>query len=154
MKLASDSTSDIHITDIATRRICIVVSDWNSEVTHKLLRDAISTLTSHGINESNIFVRHVPGSFELVYGAKYMMDKFSPSAVIVLGCVVQGDTPHFDYVCAGVTQGIAALNAEGTVPIIFGVLTTHNQQQALDRAGGQHSNKGEESALTALRMIW
>lgn len=138
----------------------IVVADWNPDVTYALLDGAVETLVKHGVFRSNIRVVHVPGTFELTYAARQFVDatdkKFN--AVIVLGCVVQGETPHFTYVCEGVTAGIAHLNTlSGKAPVIFGVLTTATMQQALDRAGGIHGNKGVEAAITAVKMantIW
>ena len=98
-------------------------------------------------------VDYVPGSFELIYGAQIFADVHEVDAVIVLGCVVRGDTPHFDYVCSGVTQEIARLNVMHSIPFIFGLLTTDDMQQAIDRAGGRHGNKGDECAVTAIKMI-
>ncbi len=142
---------------LAKQHYAIAVSDWNSEVTYVLLQGAIDTLIKHGVERDNINVVHVPGSFELTYAAKKLVyehvDLQKYNAVIVLGCVVQGETPHFDYVCQGVTQGITALNTvENACPIIFGVLTTDSMEQALDRAGGKHGNKGVEAAVTAIKM--
>ena len=134
-------------------RFGIVVSDWNSEVTHKLLEGALSTLREHGTDEEDICVFHVPGSFELIYAAQQLTDQIEVDAVIALGCVVRGGTPHFDYVCQGVTYGIAKLNAEYDIPFIFGLLTTDDMQQALDRAGGKLGNKGVECAVTAIKMV-
>lgn len=133
----------------------IVVSDWNSEVTHALLKGAYETLTKHGAKEENIMVCHVPGSFELVYGSKKMAEELVVDAIIALGCVVRGGTPHFDYVCQGTTNGLARLNAdcEYDIPFVFGLLTTDDMQQALDRAGGIHGNKGTECAVTAIKMV-
>lgn len=139
------------------QRYAIVVSDWNSEITYALLQGAVDTFKRHGVQEKNINVVHVPGSFELTYAAKKLVyehiNSYLYDAIIVLGCVVQGETPHFDYVCQGVTQGITTLNeTENACPIIFGVLTTDTMQQALDRAGGKHGNKGIEAAITAIKM--
>ena len=136
----------------------IAVADWNPNVTHALLAGAFDTLTAHGVKQDNITVVHVPGTFELTFAAAQLAKKHpKPDAVIVLGCVIQGETPHFDYVCQGVTTGVTKLNADGCTPIIFGVLTTNTMQQALDRAGGVHGNKGVEAAITAIKMsniIW
>ncbi|GHT64745.1 6,7-dimethyl-8-ribityllumazine synthase [Bacteroidia bacterium] len=140
------------IPDASDMRFAIVVSEWNPEVTEKLKESAYNTLLKHGAKHENITVVYVPGSFELVYAAKRITGNIRPDAVIGLGCVIRGETPHFDYVCAGVTQGFSALNAEGDTPYIFGLLTTNNQQQALDRAGGKHGNKGDECAVTAIKM--
>jgi 6,7-dimethyl-8-ribityllumazine synthase len=131
----------------------IVVSEWNSNITGALLSGAVSTLEKHGAKKENIIVRAVPGSFELTFGAAQMVKQLDVDAVIVLGCVVRGDTPHFDYVCAGTTQGVAQLNAEGDKPVIYGLITTNNMQQAEDRAGGKLGNKGDECAVTAIKMV-
>ncbi len=135
-----------------SQRFGIIVADWNSEITFALCVGAHDTLVKHGVQENNIDIIHVPGTFELTYAAKKMQEKDCYASIIVLGCVIQGDTPHFDYVCQGVTQGITTLNEQGICPVIFGVLTTDNQQQALDRAGGIHGNKGTEGAVTAIKM--
>jgi len=134
-------------------RIGIVVSEWNTEITSALCQGAIQTLVKHGVEESNIIKKEVPGTFELTLGAQLMAENFSLDAIIVLGCVIQGETRHFDFICQGVTYGITKLNIKYDMPIIFGVLTTDNQQQAQDRAGGKHGNKGDEAAYTALKMI-
>ena len=130
----------------------IVVSEWNPEVTMALLEGAVNTLIEHGADKENIDIKYVPGSFELIFGAQQMTLK-DFDAVITLGCVVRGGTPHFDYVCQGTTYGIAKLNAECDTPVIFGLLTTDDMQQALDRAGGIHGNKGVEAAITAIKMV-
>ena len=130
----------------------IVVSQWNEEITAALLEGALNTLERHGVSRSNILVRTVPGSFELPYGARSVAEQFTPHAVICLGCVIQGETRHFEYICQGVTKGITDLNLDHDIPFIFGVLTTDNLQQAKDRAGGKHGNKGVEAAITALKM--
>lgn len=130
----------------------IVVADWNSEITYLMAQGALETFIKHGVAEDNIAIVHVPGAVELTYGAARIMKEERVDAVIVIGCVIQGDTPHFDYVCQSVTQGVAALNAQGKVPVIFSVLTVLNKQQALDRCGGKLGNKGIEGAYTAIRM--
>jgi len=140
------------VPDAGKMRFGIVVSDWNREVTWSLLDGAVSTLIKHGTEERNIVVKHVPGSFELTLGAQFLAEYDDLDAVICLGCVIQGETPHFSYICQGVTQGITQLNMEYNIPFIFGVLTTNNQQQAIDRAGGKHGNKGDEAAVTAIKM--
>ena len=137
---------------LGRQRYAIIVADWNSEITFAMLQGAIDTLLKHGVSEENIDVMHVPGTVELTYGAARIMREERINAVIVIGCVIQGDTPHFDYVCQSVTQGVALLNAQGKVPVIFSVLTVLNRQQALDRCGGALGNKGIEGAYTALRM--
>ena len=142
---------------LANQCYAIVVADWNPQITHALLQGAIDCLQDNGVLKSNINVVHVPGTFELTYAAKkFSYDNLSNetyAAIITLGCVVQGDTPHFDYVCQGVTHGIASLNTvKDGCPVIFGVLTTSTMQQAIDRAGGIHGNKGVEAAITAIKM--
>ena len=141
-----------NIPDASGMTFGIVVSEWNPDITGRLKNGVVSTLKRLGAKEENLIISHVPGSFELVYGAARMAKSACVDAVIVLGCVVKGDTPHFDYVCSGVTQGISALNQQGTIPFIFGLLTTDNMKQALDRAGGIHGNKGDEAAVTAVKM--
>jgi 6,7-dimethyl-8-ribityllumazine synthase len=140
------------VPDASDMYFAIVVSEWNAEITEKLKDGAYNTLLKHGAKPEHIITTYVPGSFELVYAAKRIADSNHPHAVIGLGCVIRGETPHFDYVCAGVTQGFSTLNAEGDIPYIFGLLTTDNQQQALDRAGGKYGNKGDECAVTAIKM--
>ena len=131
----------------------IVVSEWNKHITEKLLEGACNTLEKHGMKTENIIVARVPGSFELTFGAKALAESKDVDAIIALGCVVRGDTPHFDYVCSGVTSGITELNFLYDIPFIFGLLTTDTMQQSEDRAGGIHGNKGDESAITAIKMI-
>jgi 6,7-dimethyl-8-ribityllumazine synthase len=134
-------------------RFAIVVAEWNPDVTFALRDGAANTLLKHGASEENITVDYVPGTFELTAGAKAFAQTGKFDAIIVLGCVIQGDTRHFDFICNGVTQGITQLNTQYDIPFIFGVLTTDNLQQALDRAGGKHGNKGDEAAITAIKMI-
>jgi len=134
-------------------KVGIIVSEWNSEITSALSQGACQTLVKHGVKEENINIAYVPGTFELTLGAQLMAENAAVDAVIVLGCVIQGETRHFDFICQGVTQGVTKLNTKYNMPFIFGVLTTDNQQQALDRAGGKHGNKGDEAAYTAIRMI-
>lgn len=134
-------------------RIGIVVSEWNDNVTNALLEGAYETLIKNGVKKENIVVDYVPGSFELIFGSKHLVENKEIDAVIALGCVVRGDTPHFDYVCSGVTQGIVDMNIRYDIPFIFGLLTTDTMEQATDRAGGKHGNKGDECAITALKMI-
>ena len=135
------------------QRYAIIVADWNSEITFALAQGAIDTFRKHGVEDENILVQHVPGTVELTYAAARMIEEYADmDAIVVIGCVIQGDTPHFDYVCQSVTQGVTILNAQGNVPVIFSVLTTLDKQQALDRAGGRLGNKGVEGAYTAIRM--
>ena len=140
------------VPDASSMRVGILVAEWNSNIAEPLLKGAIDTLEKHGVKQENIYVSRVPGTFELTFGARQMALLKKPDAVITLGCVVRGDTPHFDYVCDGVTQGMTLLNLEFDIPFIFGVLTTDNMQQAIDRAGGIHGNKGDECAVTAIKM--
>lgn len=140
------------VPDGSEMSIGIVVAEWNKNITEKLLEGACNTLEKHGVKPENILVSRVPGSFELTFGAKHMAETKELNAIIVLGSVVRGDTPHFDYVCSGVTQGITELNLMYDIPFIFGLLTTDNMQQAEDRAGGKYGNKGDEAAVTALKM--
>ena len=130
----------------------IVVAEWNPEITGALLEGTVSTLEKHGALPENIIVKTVPGSFELVYGASQMTRNDRYDAIIILGSVIRGETPHFDYICQGVTQGIAQLNATNDIPIVYGLLTTDNLQQAKDRSGGRLGNKGDECAVVAIKM--
>ena len=134
-------------------RFGIVVSEWNDSITEGLFSGAIEALLENQVPAQHIIRWNVPGSFELVFGAKHLAENKPVDAVIVIGCVVRGDTPHFDYVCSGVTQGIADMNIRYDIPFIFGLLTTDDMQQAIDRAGGKHGNKGDECAITAIKMI-
>ncbi len=149
--LSSYDSNSVNKTD--GLRIGIVVSDWNTSVTGNLLDGASKTLQKFGVTEENIIVEHVPGSFELTYGAKILIENVNVDGVIILGCVIQGETPHFTYVCQSVTQGITDLNVKHEIPVIFGLLTTNSLEQAKARAGGRHGNKGDEAAITALKMI-
>lgn len=133
-------------------RFGIVVSEWNAKITGALAEGAIKTLKKHGAQEANINVVTVPGSFELVYGASQMVKSGKYDAVIAIGCVVRGDTPHFDYICEGTTEGLALLNKDFDVPVIYGLLTCNNMEQAEMRAGGSLGNKGDECAITAIKM--
>ncbi|MFI3316532.1 MAG: 6,7-dimethyl-8-ribityllumazine synthase [Rikenellaceae bacterium] len=130
----------------------IVVAEWNTHITGALADGAVKTLIEAGCKQENISVKQVPGTFELPLGAQFFAEYTEVDAIIVLGCVIQGDTPHFDYVCSGVTQGVTQLQLQWNIPIAFGVLTVLNEQQALDRCGGSLGNKGDEAAATALKM--
>lgn len=134
-------------------RFGIVVSEWNPEITNALYQGAFDTLTKYGAKPNNIVREYVPGSFELTLGAQLMAMRHEFDAVICLGCVIQGETRHFDFICQAVAQGITNLNIEYNLPIIFGVLTPDTMQQAIDRAGGKHGNKGDEAAVTAIKMV-
>ncbi|MBR1516564.1 MAG: 6,7-dimethyl-8-ribityllumazine synthase [Bacteroidales bacterium] len=133
-------------------RLAIVVAEWNREITDALLQGAYDTLLHHEVKEENIKVVHVPGSYELTTGADLMLRRGGIDAVICLGCVIQGDTRHFDFICEAVSQGLMHVSLKHEKPVIFGLLTTNDMQQALDRAGGKHGNKGVEAAVTALKM--
>ena len=143
------------IPDASEMRFGIVVCEWNNHITDRLLEGAVETLMKHGVNESNITIRRVPGSFELIYGCSQMARHGFVDAIIAIGCVIKGDTPHFDYICMGATQGLVLLNTNGNLPVINGVLTVNTPQQAEERCGiGEGSvNKGNEFALTAIKMI-
>lgn len=134
-------------------RFGIVVSEWNSKITGALLQGACETLKRHGVSEKDIIVKIVPGSFELIFGASQMAGSGKVDGVIAIGCVIKGDTPHFDYICQGTTQGLAELNQRGNVPVIYGLLTCNTMEQAEDRCGGMLGNKGDECAITAIKMV-
>ena len=140
------------VPDAGVMRFVIIVSEWNPLITEKLKEGTCNTLLKYGAKSNNILVVYVPGSFELIYAARRIIGSVKPDAVIGVGCIIRGETPHFDYVCSGVTQGFAQLNAEGDIPCIFGFLTTDNLQQATDRSGGIYGNKGDEYAVTAIKM--
>lgn len=140
------------IPDASNMCFGIVVAEWNPEITGALLDGAVGTLEKHGAIPENIHVKTVPGSFELIYGAHQMTLNGSFDAIIVLGSVIRGETPHFDYICQGVTAGIAHLNATSEIPVIYGLLTTEGLQQAKDRSGGKLGNKGDECAIDAIKM--
>jgi len=133
-------------------RFGIVVSEWNPNITEGLKKGALETLLENGVAEDNIVVWDVPGTFELPFGSKQMLQTQDVDAVIAIGSVIQGETKHFDFVCSGTAQGIMDLNIHGDVPVIFCVLTDNNMQQAIDRSGGVHGNKGTEAAVAAIKM--
>ena len=135
-------------------RFGIVVSEWNSHITENLYIGAITALTDCGAQYKNIIRWNVPGSFELVYGAKKMIETQKPDVVITIGSVIKGETQHFEFVCEGVTQGIKDLNVLSDVPVVFCVLTDNNEHQSINRSGGIHGNKGTEAAITAIKMAF
>ncbi|MCF8321194.1 MAG: 6,7-dimethyl-8-ribityllumazine synthase [Flavobacterium sp.] len=135
-------------------RFGIVVSEWNPAITEGLFTGAETALLDCGALPENIVRWDVPGSFELVYGAKKIIETESLDAVIVIGCVIKGETMHFEFVCEGVTQGVKDLNINQDVPVIFCLLTDNNEQQSIDRSGGIHGNKGTEAAIAALKMAY
>lgn len=132
-------------------RFGIVVSEWNDTVTEGLYEGAYNTLIENGVLPNNIIKWDVPGSYELIYGCKKMQEQMV-NAVIAIGSVIQGETKHFDFVCEAVSQGIKDLNVTRETPVIFCVLTDNNMQQAIDRSGGKHGNKGTEAAIAAIKM--
>lgn len=134
-------------------KVGIVYAEWNSDITHALRDGAINTLINNGVNVEDIKTVCVPGSFELIYGATQMVKSGKYDSVIAIGCVIRGDTPHFDYICEGVTAGLSRLNVMYDTPVIFGLITTNNLEQAQERCGGRLGNKGDECAVTALHMM-
>lgn len=153
-RLHNLSDYDIHsVPDATGMKVGIVVSEWNEKITGALLEGAVKTLIKHGVSEDDIIVRTVPGSFELIYGSACFVNEGQVDAVIAIGCVIRGDTPHFDYICQGATQGLAELNRKGIMPVIYGLLTCNTLEQAQDRCGGMLGNKGDECAVTAIKMV-
>jgi 6,7-dimethyl-8-ribityllumazine synthase len=135
-------------------RVAIVTAEWNSHITHALRDGALEVFKNQGLNlKKDVDCYDVPGAVELTFGASQLIESGLYDAVIVFGCVIRGGTPHFDYVCQSVTQGITALNADCDIPVIFGVLTVDTEQDALDRAGGKLCNKGSEAAEAAIKMV-
>jgi 6,7-dimethyl-8-ribityllumazine synthase len=141
------------VPDATSFKFGIVWSEWNHDVTNALKEGAVNTLLAHGVQKENIIVKQVPGSFELTLGAQYMAEYANVDAVLCLGCVIQGETRHFDFICDAVAKGITNLNLKYNKPFIFGVLTTDTMQQAINRSGGEHGNKGDEAAVTAIKML-
>jgi 6,7-dimethyl-8-ribityllumazine synthase len=155
MATAQSNLSDFNSAEVPSGKgykVALVVAEWNKQITENLFLGAKEALVACGVEKQNIIRSNVPGSFELVFGAKKALEQ-QVDAVIVIGSVIQGETKHFDFVCQGVTQGIVSLNLSSNRPIIFCVLTDNTLQQAIDRSGGQHGNKGVEAAITALKMI-
>jgi 6,7-dimethyl-8-ribityllumazine synthase len=144
--------SNTEIPSAAPFRFGIVVAEWNSRITNALYEGAYQSLINNGALPDNIFTYSVPGSFELTTGADLLLKNLHLNAVICLGCVIQGETRHFDFICNAVANGISNVAIKYAKPVVFGVLTTDNEQQAIDRAGGKHGNKGDEAAITAIKM--
>lgn len=142
-----------NLVDVSEKIFAIVVSEWNDEITDSLFHGALNTLLKHGAKRTNIYRVDVPGSFELSLGAQKLAQREDVDAVICIGCVIQGDTKHFDFICDAVAHGITNVSLKYDKPVIFGVLTPNTMQQALDRAGGKHGNKGDEAAITAIKML-
>ena len=154
MATINNNLSDFNkdsLPDSSDMKIGIVVSQWNNKITDGLFNGAFSTLIESGVSENNIEKIEVPGSFELIFGAKILSRK-DIDAIICLGSVIEGETKHFDYVCQAVSNGIKDLNITLDIPVIFGVLTDNTMEQALNRSGGKHGNKGIEAAVTAIKM--
>lgn len=145
--------SKANVNDVSKKRFGIVVAEWNSEITEALYSGAIDTLLKEGVAKENIIRKTVPGSFELSLGAQWLAQREDIDAVICLGCVIQGDTKHFDFICDAVANGITNVSLKYNKVVVFGVLTPNTQQQAFDRAGGKHGNKGDEAAITAVKML-
>lgn len=157
MATANKNLSDYDKTTIPNAnkfRFGIVVSEWNDNITEGLCFGAIKGLLENEVPSEHIIRWNVPGSFELIYGAKKMLQTQNVDAVIAIGCVIQGETKHFDFVCEAVSQGIKDLNVESDVPVIFCVLTDNTMQQSIDRSGGKHGNKGTEAAIAAIKMAY
>jgi 6,7-dimethyl-8-ribityllumazine synthase len=144
---------DSNIPDASTMNVGLVVADWNQHITHALYEGCMETLTKHGMDADNIKVVQVPGTFELPSAARMLISRHTElDAVICIGCVIKGETKHDEYINLSVAQGLQSLSLMTGKPCIFGVLTPNDEQQALDRAGGKHGNKGVEAAVTAIRM--
>ncbi len=155
MSTAHKNLSDFNHTNIppaAGIRVGIVVAEWNVEITAALRDGAIKTLLACGVTESDITVVYVPGSFELTYGAQLLCEDKTIDTVICIGCVIQGETRHFDFICDAVANGVTTVSLKYNKPVIFGVLTPNTLEQAKDRSGGKHGNKGDEAAVTAIKM--
>lgn len=151
--MASTGTPELgNVKHIDGLKFGIVATEWNSHIINKLLDGAKSVFKETGCTDEDVKVYHVPGTVELTFAAQQLVKSGTVDAVIVLGCVIRGDTPHFDYVCESVTQGISYLNSTENIPVVFGVLTVENEAQALDRAGGVMGNKGKEFAECAIKM--
>jgi 6,7-dimethyl-8-ribityllumazine synthase len=139
--------------NLNSKKFAIVVAEWNEEITEAMYQGALNGLTVAGVKRANVITTKVPGTFELPLGALRLAERRDVAAVICIGCVIQGETPHFDYICQGATLGIMEVGLKTKKPVIFGVLTTLTRQQAMDRAGGKYGNKGEEAAHTAVQML-
>ena len=140
-----------NLSNIDKIKFGIVVSNWNKNITENLFNGAFDTLLKYGAKENNIKKLEVPGSFELVYGCKKMQNE-NLDVIIAIGCVIKGETDHYDYICSSVSNGITQLNIINDTPIVFCVLTDHNIEQSISRSGGKHGNKGVESAIAAIKI--
>jgi 6,7-dimethyl-8-ribityllumazine synthase len=154
--MATKDLSEYHKADIPSAKnmkFGIIVTEWNKDITSELFKGAYSTLIKHGAIKNHIYTKEVPGSFELTFAASLLAENMDIDAVICLGCIIQGGTPHFKYICQSVTYGITKLNLIFNIPFIFGILTTNTKQEAIDRSGGKLGNKGIEAAVTAIKMV-
>ena len=154
MATINNNLSDYNLEEIPNSeglRFAVIVSEWNNHITDSLFKGAEEALLNCGVKEIDIVRIDVPGSFELVYGAK-LASEYNYDAIICIGSVIKGETDHFDFVCNAVSLGIKDLNLQLNIPVIFGVLTDNIEQQAIDRSGGKHGNKGVEAAITAIKM--
>ncbi len=143
----------VFIPEAADWRFGIVVSEWNGEITEALYGGAVEALTKCGVRKQNIERVNVPGSYELIFGARLLAERKAPDAIICIGSVIRGETAHFDHVCSAVTQGIKDLNIQLDIPVIFGVLTDDHVEQSRARSGGKYGNKGSEAAIAAVKMV-
>jgi 6,7-dimethyl-8-ribityllumazine synthase len=154
MATINNNLSDYNLEEIPNSeglRFAVIVSEWNNHITNSLFKGAEEALLNCGVKENDIVRIDVPGSFELVYGAK-LASEYNYDAIICIGSVIKGETDHFDFVCNAVSLGIKDLNLQLNIPVIFGVLTDNIEQQSIDRSGGKHGNKGVEAAITAIKM--
>lgn len=149
----STHAPSLPLPQVKNARVAIAVATWNSHITYELRNGALDVLHEQGFTDDDIDMFYVPGAVELTFAASHLIEASAYDAVIVFGCVIRGDTPHFDYVCQSVTQGVTALNADCDTPVIFGLLTVENERQALERIGGVHGHKGREAAEAAIHMI-
>lgn len=154
-KLKKDTNAPEFVADKNAKKytVAVVVSDWNSDITYALRDAAVQLLTAHGVKSKNILVHAVPGAYELPQAAKWLAQQKQVDAVIALGCVIQGETRHFDFICNACAHGMMQVGLDTGKPAIFGVLTTDNMKQAVERSGGKYGNKGTEAAETALKML-
>lgn len=146
-------TAQEEVPSVSDKHFAVVVSDWNEDITYALRDACLQTLKDHGAVDDHIHIVHVPGAYELPMGARLLMSKEKVDAAICLGCVIKGETQHDEYINNAVAQGIMNLGLATTKPVIFGVLTPNDHQQAVDRAGGKYGNKGVEAAMTAIKMV-
>jgi 6,7-dimethyl-8-ribityllumazine synthase len=141
------------VADVSNKKVAVVTAEWNKEITEAMESACVDTLQKHGLKAQNIIRLSAPGSFELPFVAKQSIRKYGVDAVICIGCIVQGETRHFDFIAQACANGIMQLGLESEIPVIFGVLTTNTMQQAIDRSGGKHGNKGVEAAAACLKLL-